>query len=140
MDLFVEGEDVWAASLVDKPGALGTTLGLLADAGANLDFIISRRAPDEPGSAVVFVTPLKSDAEVQAGDDSGFSVTRKTYSVRVEGDNEPGVAAKLVKAVGEAGINLAGFSAAKLGARFVAHIRVDTPEDRETVVKVLSEL
>ncbi len=57
MDLFVKGEDVWVTSISDDPGSLGKTLGLLSDAGANLDFIISRRAPDEPETAVVFVTP-----------------------------------------------------------------------------------
>ncbi len=140
MELYLEGEDVWVASLDDKPGALGATLGLLADAGANLDFIISRRSPEEPGTAVVFVTPLRTDLEVQAGDEAGFSVTRKTYSVRVQGRDEPGVAAKLTKAIGEAGINMAGFSCAKLGAAFVAHIRVDTMEDREAVKELLAAL
>ncbi len=140
MDLFVKGEDVWVTSISDDPGSLGKTLGLLSDAGANLDFIISRRAPDEPETAVVFVTPLRADHEVQAGDDAGFSVTRMTYSVRVEGENKPGIAAKLAGAVGDAGINMVGFSAAKLGARFVAHIRVETMEEREAVIKLLSAL
>ncbi len=53
-----------------------------------------------------------------------------TYSVRVEGENKPGIAAKLAGAVGDAGINMVGFSATKLGARFVAHIRVETMEER----------
>ena len=140
MELLLEKEDVWVASLDDNPGALGAMLGLLADAGANLDFMIARRAPEEPGSAVVFVTPLRTDPEIQAGDEAGFSVTRKTHSVRVQGRDEPGVAARIAKAIGEAGFNMAGFSCAKRGAAFVAHIRLDTMEDRDAVMTLLSAL
>ncbi len=46
MELMVEREDVWIASLEDKPGALAAKLAALADAGADLDFVIARRSPD----------------------------------------------------------------------------------------------
>ena len=56
MDLLVEHVDVWAATIPDRPGGLADVLGILRDAGANLQSIISRRAPDDPGKGVVFVT------------------------------------------------------------------------------------
>ena len=62
MDLFVERVDVWAATIEDKPGGLADVLAVLRDAGANLQFIIARRAPDLPGNGVVFVTPLQGGA------------------------------------------------------------------------------
>jgi hypothetical protein len=46
MDLFVEYVDVWAAPIRDKSGGLADVLGSLRDAGANLQFIMARRAPD----------------------------------------------------------------------------------------------
>ena len=52
MNLIAEHEDVWVASLEDKPGALGNKLATLADAGADLGFIIARRAPNKPGTGV----------------------------------------------------------------------------------------
>ncbi|MBN1320755.1 MAG: ACT domain-containing protein [Thermoleophilia bacterium] len=140
MDLLVEREDVWAASVDDKPGALAAKLAALTDAGADLDFIIVRRTPDEPGTGVVFVTPLRGDREVRAAAAAGFAVTSRLHSVRAEGPNEPGAAAKLAKATGDAGINLRGFSAAVLGTGFVAHLGVDTDEDEAAVVKLLSEM
>ena len=48
MDLIVEKEDVWIASLEDKPGALAGKLTALTDAGADLDFVIARRSPESP--------------------------------------------------------------------------------------------
>jgi len=140
MDLLVEREDVWAAGVDDKPGELAAKLAALTHAGADLDFIIARRSPDKPGTAVVFVTPLHGDKEVRAAAAVGFAVTTTLHSVRVEGPNEPGMAAKLAKAVGDAGINMRGFSAASIGTRFVAHIGVDTADDTETVVRLLGEL
>jgi hypothetical protein len=140
MDLLVEREDVWAASLADKPGALAATLSALSAAGADLDFIVVRRAPEKPGTGVVFVTPLRGDREVRAAAAVGFAVTSRLRSVRVEGPNGPGIAATLTKTIGDTGINMRGFSAASMGTRFVAHIGVDSAEDEKAVVKLLSEL
>jgi hypothetical protein len=140
MDLLVEREDVWAASVDDKPGALAAKLSALDDAGADLGFIIVRRAPEKPGTGVAFVTPLRGDREVRAATAAGFAVTSSLHSVRVEGPDEPGVAATLAKAIGDAGINMRGFSGAVLGTRFVAHVGVDSAEDQEAAVKLLSEL
>jgi hypothetical protein len=140
MDLLVEREDVWAASVDDKAGALAAKLSALTAAGADLDFIIVRRAPEKPGTGVVFVTPLRGDREVQAAAAAGFLVTSSLRSIRAEGPNEPGAAAKLAKAIGDAGINMRGFSAAVLGTKFVAHIGVDSAEDEEAAVKLLSGL
>ena len=140
MDLLVEREDVWAASVDDKPGALAAKLSALDDAGADLGFIIVRRAPEKPGTGVAFVTPLRGDREVRAATAAGFAVTSSLHSVRVEGPDEPGVAATLAKAIADAGINMRGFSGAVLGTRFVAHVGVVSAEDQEAAVKLLSEL
>jgi hypothetical protein len=140
VDALVEREDVWAASLDDKPGALAARLAALTAAGADLDFVIVRRSPEKPGTGVVFVTPLRGDREIRAAASAGFAVTSSLRSVRFEGPNEPGAAATLTKTVGDAGINLRGFSAAVLGTRWVAHLGVDSAEDQDAVVKLLSRL
>ncbi len=138
VDRLVEREDVWAAGVDDKAGALAAKLAALSAAGADLDFIIVRRAPEKPGTGVLFVTPLRGDREVQAAAAVGFTVTSSLHSVRVEGKNEPGIATQITKAVGDAGISMRGFSAAVLGTRYVAHISVDSAEDQEAVVKLLA--
>src|SRR5512137_1769891 len=110
MEMMVEREDVWVASLEDKPGALGAKLAALADAGADLDFVIARRSPERPGMGVVFVTPLCGDTEVKAATAIGFSAINRLHSVRVEGVNEPGIGGKITDKLAAAGINLRGFS------------------------------
>jgi hypothetical protein len=137
MDMIVEREDVWAASMDDKPGALAQKLTALAEAGADLDFVIARRSGEKPGTGVVFVTPLQGDREIRAATAVGFAVTRHLHSVRIEGTNQPGIAAKIAQKVSDAGINLRGFSGAVVGTQFVLHIGVDSTEDAEKVKRVV---
>ena len=134
MNAMVEAEEVWAASLADQPGALGDKLAALAEAGADLDFIVARRSPESPGTGVVFVTPLRGDREIEAATEEGFSATSHMHSVRVAGPNESGIAAKLAQAMGEAGLNLRGFSGAVIGTQYVAHLAFDTAEAAQKAI------
>jgi hypothetical protein len=137
MGTIVERAEVWVASIEDKPGGLAGKLAALAKAGADLGFVVARRSPEKPGTGVVFVTPLRGDAEAAAGAKAGFSLASSLQSVRVEGDNKPGLGAKLTGTLAEAGINLRGLSAAVVGARFVAHLAMDTAEDADKAMALL---
>ncbi|MHC4753740.1 MAG: ACT domain-containing protein [Planctomycetota bacterium] len=139
MDLIVEHVDVWAASIKDEPGDLARVLTGLAEAGADLDFIIARRAPEKPGAGVVFVTPLRGDREIAAAADLGFNVATTVHSVRVEGQNRPGVAGELAQMLSGNGINLRGFSTSVIGTRFIIYIGLDSKEDAEKVISILSQ-
>ena len=138
-ELIVERVDVWAASIQDQPGGLARALATLREAGADLELIIARRAAEEPGTGVVFVAPLLGDAETDAAAMVGFNVTTSVQSVRVEGDNEPGIAGHLAEKLAGAGINLRGFTAAVAGARFVLYIGLDTAADATRAVEVLQQ-
>jgi hypothetical protein len=137
MDLLVESVDVWAATIEDRPGGLAEVLAALRESGADLQFIIARRAPDQPGKGVVFVTPLQGDREIRAAADVGFNVTRRVHSVRVMGRDRPGVAAELTQKLADGGINLRGFSASVIGTQFVAYFAVDSLEDATKAIGIL---
>ena len=123
--------DVWAANIEDKPGGLAGVLATLRDVGADLQFIIARRAPQEPGRGVVFVTPLQGDREIAAAAQVGFNVTQTLHSVRVMGRDRPGAAAELTQRLADGGINLRGFSASVIGSQFVAYVAVDSLDEAE---------
>jgi hypothetical protein len=139
MKMIVERVDVWAASIKDKPGGLAKILSGLRDAGADLDFVIARRASDKPGDGVVFVAPLRGDAEVAAAATLGFNVTQSIKSLRVEGENKPGVAAKVTEELAAAGINLHGFSGAVIGERFILYIGLDSAQDAAKAAAILKQ-
>lgn len=139
VDLISERIDVWAAGIEDKPGGLANVLAGLREAGADLNFILARREPDRPGQSVVYVTPLTGDAELEAAATLGFNLTARVHSVRVEGQNRPGIAAALADRLAAAGLNLRGFSAAVLGTRFVLYIGLDSAEDAAKAMAVLQQ-
>lgn len=139
MDVIVEHANVWAASIKDEPGGLATLLNGLHEAGADLDFVLARRAPDMPGSGVVFVTPLRSDSEIEAATTLGFNLTRSVQSLRIEGENRPGVAAEITEKLAAGGINLRGLSVGVLGSRFILYIGLDSAEDAAKAAEILQE-
>jgi len=132
--------DVWAATIKDRPGGLAGKLAALAEAGANLEFVIARRAPEKPGTGVVFVTPIKGAAQLRAAKLAGFVKSKSLHSVRVEGPDKPGLGAKLAEALAKAGINLRGLSAAALGKRFICHLAFQTTGDAAKAMRVLKKL
>ena len=139
MNQMVERVSVWSASLTDNPGSLANKLSCLDEAGVDLDFIIARRAPEKPGSGVVFISPLKGDREVRAASTLGFAISSSIAALRVEGDNEPGAAARLTDLIADSEINMRGFSGAVMGNRYVAYIGFDSPEDANRAAGVIQE-
>lgn len=140
MNMIVEHVDVWAAPIKDEPGGLANILSGLKNAGADLDFIIARRSPEQPGTGVVFVTPLRGDVEVAAAATLGFNVTSSLKSLRIEGNNKAGIAAELTGKLAAARINLHSVSAAVIGARFILYIGFDTAGDAEKAAKLLKKM
>lgn len=137
MELMIDKVDVWAATLMDRPGGLAERLGALKAAGADLQFVIARRAPEKPGGGVVFVTPLRGDREVEAAAAEGFSVTRSLQSLRIEGPDRPGIVAELLSRLADTGLTLQGLSAAVIGTRFVVYIGLDSADDVQRALDIL---
>ena len=140
MGLKVERVDTWAATLRDKPGGLAEKLTALVKAGANLEFVIARRAPERRGKAVAFVTPIKGSAQCRAARKAGFRKTGSLHTVRVEGPDKEGQGARITQSLAAKGLNLRGLSAAAIGRKFVAHIALDTLADATKAKKLLQAL
>ncbi len=140
MKLNVSRTDTWAATIEDRPGGLADKLAALAAAGANLGFIIARRAPEQRGSGVVFVTPLKGAKQVKAAEAAGFQKTESLHSLCAEGADKAGMGAKLTQALADAGINLRGLSAAAIGKRYVMHVALDSAADAAKAAAVLKKV
>ncbi|MBN2581832.1 MAG: amino acid-binding protein [Planctomycetes bacterium] len=140
MALKVTRVQVWAAGIDDKPGGLANKLETLAESGANLEFVIARRAPDKPGKGVVFVTPIVGDDQQKAAKTAGFVTTDSLHSVRAAGLDEPGLGARITRALADAGINLRGLSAASLAGKCVVHLALDSDADAAKAAETLKSL
>jgi len=140
MALTVARMDIWAASIEDKPGGLAEKLAALKDAGAELEFVMARRAPDKPGTGVVFLTPIKGAKQLRVAKKLGFRKTKSLHAVRAEGRDRAGMGAKMTAELAVKGINLRGLSASVIGARFVAHFALDSTAQATRAVRVLKAL
>jgi len=137
MKLDISRVDVWAASIKDRPGGLAKKLDALAQAGANLEFVIARRAPEKKGTGVVFVTPIKGAKQIKAAKKVGFGKTASLHELRVAAADKPGLGAKLAKQLAEAGINLRGMSGAAIGKRAIFHLAFDSNADANQAMRLL---
>lgn len=121
--------DVWAAEIPDRVGGLAEKLEALTAAGANLEFVVARRAPEKPGTGVIFLAPIQGAKQMQAAQGAGLSRAASMHSLRLEAPDKPGLGAKITRAVAEAGVNMRGLSAAAVGGRCVVYFAFDTEED-----------
>src|SRR3970040_772576 len=135
----VKKVDVWAGDIADRPGGLAATIAALSSAGANLEFLIARRAPDKPGTGVVFVTPIRGAKQKAAALGASLSLSDSLHSVRVEGPDRAGLGAKMTGALADAGINLCGVSGASVGRRAVTYFGFDSGADADTAVRSLKK-
>ncbi|MGH8691227.1 MAG: amino acid-binding protein [Burkholderiales bacterium] len=139
MALKVSKADVWAATIDDRPGGAAEKLDALSRAGANLEMLLARRTPEQPGKGVLFVTPLRGKA-LKAAQEAGMGQPQAIHSVRIEGGDKPGLGAMIARALGDAGINFRGMSAIAIGKKFVSFIALDSAEDQARAIATLRKL
>lgn len=132
--------NVWAGEVADEIGGVADKLSLLAQAGANLEFIYTKRLPDRPGRGVLFVSPLSGPLQTRAAQSADLHEASTPVLIKVEGDNQQGLAHKLTQNWATAGLSLEGLSMAVLGDRFVGYVSFDTVEDANKAAAILGDL
>jgi predicted amino acid-binding ACT domain protein len=112
----------------------------LAEAGANLEFIWTRRTPETPGKGIVFVAPVTGPAQTRAAQAAGLHKANDIVLLRIDGTDRPGVGHYLAARLAGAGINLRGMTMTAVGGHFVAYVACDTPEDTARAIRALAAL
>lgn len=131
---------VWSSEVADRAGGVAGKLAALAQAGANLEFILTRRQPDRPGTGMLYVAPVTGPVQVRAARAAGLSETQDPVVLRVEGDNEAGLAHRLTQAWALAGISMEGLSMAVVTHKFVGFAAFDSVEDANRAAQILADL
>jgi hypothetical protein len=131
---------VWSGEVADRVGGVAGKLSQLAQAGANLEFILTRREPDKPGTGVLYVAPLTGPTQLRAAKAAGMTETPDPIVLRVEGDNEAGLAHRLTQQWAMAGISLQGLTMAVMNNRFVGFAAFDTVADANRAAQILADL
>jgi len=131
--------DVWAGTIDDRPGGLAQKLEALSEAGANLEFVIARRSPEQPGAGVVFLAPLHGARQTRVALNAGLSKATSLCSLRLQGPDKPGLGARVTRLLADEGINLRGLSAAAVGRQSVVYFGFDNTADANKAVRVLKK-
>jgi hypothetical protein len=131
---------VWSCEIADQAGGMASKLAPLAQAGANLEFILTRRQAAKPGTGVLYVAPVTGPTQVRAARAVGMSETHDAVALRVEGDNQAGLAHRLTQQWALAGINLQGLTMSVLGTKFIGYAAFDTVEDANRAAQILADL
>jgi hypothetical protein len=132
--------DVWAGAIKDEPGGLAGVLTALADAGAELEYVMARRAPDKPGTGVVFISPVKGAKQTRAAKKAGLHKSKSIFAVKAQGRDKPGLGATITNALAEKDVNLRGLSASVIGSRFVLWLALDSAKDASKAVRTLKSV
>lgn len=131
---------VWSGEVQDQAGGVARKLAALAQAGANLEYIVTRRQPDKPGTGILYVAPVTGPTQVRAARTAGLSETQVPVVLRVEGDNEAGLAHRLTQQWALAGISMQGLSMSVLANKFVGFAAFDTVADANRAAQILADL
>ena len=131
---------VWSGEVVDQAGGVAAKLQLLAQAGTNLEYIYTRRQPDKPGTGVLYVAPVTGPLQIRAAKSAGLVETNAPVVVRVEGDNQAGLAHRVTQQWAMAGLSMQGMMMSVLGDKFVGYVSFDTVADANKAAAILSDL
>jgi hypothetical protein len=131
---------VWSGEVPDQIGATASKLAFLAQAGANLEYVFTKRLADKPGRGVLYVAPVTGPAQVRAAREAGLTETFSPVVHRLEGDNQAGLAHRVTQQWSVAGINLQGLTLAVLGDRFVGYVAFDTVDDANRAAQILADV
>ncbi len=126
--------DVWVGDILNRPGSLARVLEALDAAGADLEFLVARQV--SRNTSRVFLSPLRTAAQRRAAADVGLVRAENMHSMRIEGPNKPGLAARISRALADAGLNIRGVSAARQNAKVALYFGFSSADDLKAAVRV----
>jgi hypothetical protein len=140
MAITVSKVEVWSAMISDQAGALDQILRTLAQAGDNLECVVGRRQPDQPGRGHVYMTPIKGKKAQTVARAAGLQPAQNIANLRIESPNKAGTGHKIMSAIAQAGINVRGISMIGSGNKSIAYIGFDSAADADRASAAIKAL
>jgi hypothetical protein len=132
---------IWSCEVADQAGGVAGKLAFLAQAGANLEYVYTKRLLDKPGAGVLFVAPVTGATQVRAARAAGMTENDDSPVVRrIEGDNQAGLAHRLTQQWALANISFQSLTMAVLGPKFIGYVSFDTVNDANRAAQILADL
>ncbi len=130
---------VWSGEVADQAGGVAAKLSMMSQSGANLEFIYTRRQSDKPGTGVLYVATITGPLQVRAARTAGLTETNDPVVLRVEVDNQAGLAHRVTQQWALAGLSFQGMTMAVIGGQFVGYVSFDTVADANRAAAILGD-
>ena len=124
---------LWRTEVAHRPGALAELLDPLAAAGADLQVVMGYRLPGETARAVVEVAPITSRRAALAAENARL-VPGGAPALQVLGENRPGLANRIARALADSRVNIAFLVAQVVGKRYSAVFGFENEADLDKAV------
>lgn len=133
----IERVTVWAGDFANRPEKLARVLEALAQADANLEFLVARRVNEH--TTRVFVAPIEGKDCEQAARDIGLVPAQGMHSIRILGSDKRGLGARITRAVAAAGLNIRGASAASVGKKNAFYLAFKSADEAALAAKAIKK-
>ena len=139
MTVKVKRIKLWRTLVSRRPGALAEALEPLAQGKADLKVVRVRATPSRAGRPAIEVYAGEGKRTTMVARAAGFSLVPST-TVRLEGDNRPGLAYAVANAVAWAGLEVRDVDAEVVGTRYSAILTFSSEEDAQKAVAVIRKV
>ncbi|MGB2715258.1 MAG: hypothetical protein WBC51_13830 [Vicinamibacterales bacterium] len=136
MAITVKSITLWRREIEHRPGALAETLAPLADSGINLQVLMAYRFPGNEERGAVELFPVSGKRATAAAERGGF-MAYGIPALLVEGNDAPGLGARMCRAIADAGINMAFVVAQVMGKKFSAVFGFDDQEGARSATSLV---
>jgi hypothetical protein len=140
MDFNLDRVQVWGIDVPDRPGGAASVLEPLSKAGANLEYVVSRRLPNRPGWGELYVAPITGPAQTKAIMEAHGHRVNDFVLLRIYGSDKQGLAHHMATCLASAGINLRNMTMMAVDGKFIAYVACDNPEDTARAIQALAAL
>ncbi len=133
MAISVKKTSIWRREVDNKPGTLAQTLQPLAEAGTDLEIVMSYGMGNR---AAIEVAPIAGRRATAAAEKAGLAESR-VPAVLVTGDNRVGLGHSMARSLGDAGVNINFLIAQVIGNRFSSLFGFDSEADADRAIPLI---
>ncbi len=131
---------IWSTEIDDVAGATTGLYKILADAGADIEFSLSRPLGDRPGKAILFLAPIKGKEQEEAARQADIVLRPDVVGVQVQGPNRVGGNFRLTAALAHEDLTIRALVTTVDGDRFTTVFAFKNNSDADRAIKVLHKV
>ena len=139
MSLTVKKVELWRREVENRPGILADVLGILADAGANLEIAMAYRYPGNQSLGAIEVYPVSGRKRVAAAQAAGLQPL-SLAALRVDGTDRRGTGRAIARALADAGLNISFLVTQVIGRKFTAIFGFDSEDDAVRASRIIRKV